>query len=257
MASKPPVDPQTDLFPDASPPEPNATASRPQEPGAKETPDNRTQAIETLLRCCSPVRAGSHAAAWLKSRRIFKKTWESQRLRVVDEYRNASFTLSGAFPMDRLQAWGLFNKEGHLRFYRHSLLLPWLDGGHAVWLQARAPDPEVKPAELSLTGPIPCPYNARLLDGAPGRLYLCSGALDTLELIEAGFPAVGVPEGTGLKPAWVTRFRGKSVYVAFDGDADGEAAATKAIALLTGAEVEAHRLEIPAGKDVGEWVAGR
>jgi DNA primase len=196
------------------------------------------------------------AAAWLKSRRVFRKTWESQQLRVVEDYRNASLTLSGEFPMERLRAWGVFNKEAHLRFYRHSLLLPWIDSGHAVWLQARAPDPEVKPAELSLSGPVPCPYNARLLDGSSGRLYLCAGVLDTLELLEAGFPAVGVPEGTELKSAWVPRFRGKSVYVAFDGDAAGEASATKAIALLTAGGIEAHRLEVPAGKDVGLWMAG-
>ena len=158
---------------------------------------------------------------------------------------------------DQLTAWGLFNNEGHLRFYRHTLLIPWFDGGHPVYLQARATDPEVSPPELSLTGPVPCPYNARLLDGSEGRLYLCTGSLDTLELLEAGFPAVGVPSDTDLKPAWLPRFRNKSVFLAFDADAAGEAAAAKAIALLTGQGIDAHRLRVPAGKRVGDWLAGK
>lgn len=210
-----------------------------------------------LLALSTPVRAGSHAAAWLKARRVYKKTWDAQNLRVVDNYRHAAEGLRMRFPLKNLTAWGLFNKEGHLRFYRHSLLFPWMDEGRAQYLQARAPDPEVKPPELFSAGPAPCPYNARLLDGGPGRLYLCAGVIDTMVLLEAGFPAVGVPGEGNLKPAWLPRFRGKSVYVAFDADARGEAAAAKAVTLLAGAGVEAHRLHVPAGKDVGEWVAGK
>ena len=44
-----------------------------------------------------------------------------------------------------------------------------------------------------MAGPIPIPYNARLLDGEPGQIYLCEGVIDTLTLLEQGFPAVGVP----------------------------------------------------------------
>jgi len=213
---------------------------------------------EALLEASSPLRAGSKAAAWLKSRRIFKKTWEGQGLRVVDNYRRVSEDLLSSFPLAELQAGGLFNKDGHLRFYRHSLLVPWFDAGHPTYLQAFAPEDDAVPPELSVTGAVPHPYNARLLDGAPGRLYLCSGALDAMELLEAGFPAVGVPGA--VKTPWLSRFRNKSVYIAFDGDAEGEAAAVAVIATLGAAKslgVETHRLAVPAGKRVCEWVAGR
>ncbi len=210
-----------------------------------------------MLDLCPPVRAGSRTAAWLKAQRVFKKTWDTQGLRMVEDYHHATEALRTRFLAAQLTAWGLFNNEGHLRFYRHTLLIPWFDGGHPVYLQARATDPEVSPPELSLTGPVPCPYNARLLDGSEGRLYLCTGSLDTLELLEAGFPAVGVPSDTDLKPAWLPRFRNKSVFLAFDADAAGEAAAAKAIALLTGQGIDAHRLRVPAGKRVGDWLAGK
>lgn len=238
---------------------------------------DRPHMLQVLLDASTPVKAGSKAAAWLKTHRIFKKTWESQDLRVVENYRRTSDALLAAFPLDALQVEGLFNKDGHLRFYKHSLLVPWLDAGHAAYLQAFAPEGHAVPPDLTVAGPIPCPYNARLLDGASGRLYLCAGALDTMELLEAGFPAVGLPrlpstrrehahEGddvrtdTLLKTSWLARFRNKSVYVAFDGDADGEAAATTVIAKLGALQtlgVETHRLAVPAGKRVGDWVAGR
>lgn len=253
---------QTDLFP-ATTDESARSASAAPKPPAPAAPvpqiraPSRTEGLQTLLEVCPPVRAGSRAAAWLKSRRVFKKTWDSQQLRVVDDYRRVTEELLARFSAAQWTAWGVFNKEGHLRFYRHTVLLPWFDGGHPVYLQARSPDPEVVPVELSVSGPIPCPYNAQLLDGEEGRLYLCMGAMDTLELLDAGFPAVGVPAGMDLRPAWLPRFRNKSVFLAFDADADGEAAAAKAIALLNGQGVDAHRLRVPAGKRVGDWLAGK
>jgi hypothetical protein len=248
---------QTELFQAPTPEAQPAAPAPPEKPAEPEDSANRIDALRTLLELCTPVRAGSKAAAWLKERRVFRKTWDAQGLRCVDHYHRAHEDLVTRFPAAQLTAWGLFNKEGHLRFYRHSLLLPWFDGGQAVYLQARALDAEVKPEELSIASPVPCPYNAGLLNGEPGRLYLCAGALDTLILLEAGFPAVGVPADTGLKPSWLPRFRNKSVFVAFDADARGEARAAKTIALLTGGGIEAHRLQVPPGKEVGEWLAGK
>jgi DNA primase len=253
---------QTELFP-AAPASPGGLPATPENSPprpAQESSAGRVEAVMLLLELCAPVRAGSRAASWLKARRVFKKTWDGLGLRSVDHYARATDGLLARFSPEKLAAWGLFNREGHLRFYRHSLLVPWFDGGRPVHLQAFAPDPTVTPAWLSLPGPVPCPYNARLLDGTPGRLYLCDGTLNTLSLLEAGFPGVGVPdvsEGAELRASWLPRFRNKSVYLAFGADAAGEAAAAKSIALLADRGVEAHRVRVPAGKDVGEWLAGR
>lgn len=287
-----PVPPTPEHPAPAPPPNPNPAEIRP--PAAMTGGDVqalRPAMLRTLLELASPVRAGGKAAAWLKTHRVFKKTWDAQGLRVVDHYRRVTDGLLAEFPLAALQAGGLFNHEGHLRFYRHSLLAPWIDGDHAAHLQAFAPDDAATPPALSVSGAIPCPYNTRLLDGAPGRLYLCAGVLDTLEFLEAGFPAVGLPRtftatrersdapgdapdheksGPGapgsaaasilLKPSWLSRFRNKSVYIAFDGDAEGEAAAATVMALLASVAhlgVEPHRLAVPAGRRVGDWLAGR
>ncbi len=239
---------QTDLFPSRIVPPP------PRPPEWSDDDDrNRREVLQALLHGCRPV--SGKAAAWLRSRRIFQKTWTAQRLRVVDDYAAISDHLTQHFSPEALRAGGLFNAEGHLRFYRHPLLLPYFDAeGAPVYLQARALEAEIKPKELSLAGPIPCPYNAALLDGEPGHLYLCEGVIDTLTLLEAGFAAVGIPGAANFKPAWCRLFRNKSVFVAFDADAAGEAGAAKSIALLADAGVTAHRLAIPAGKDINEWL---
>ncbi|HLU69659.1 MAG TPA: toprim domain-containing protein [Fibrobacteria bacterium] len=213
--------------------------------------DDPAPGLRALLALAAPVRG--RAAAWLKSRRIFRRTWEAHGLRVVDDYRAVSEGLRARFPLARLQAWGLLNPAGNLRCYRHTLLLPYFDQGEPVSLQARTLDPDVVPRELSL-GPVTVPYNAALLDGTPGRLYLCEGAMDTLSLLEAGFPAVGIPDAADFKPSWTERFREKIVFVAFDADAAGEAGAARVIALLAEGGVEAHRLQVPPGKDLNEWL---
>jgi DNA primase len=222
-----------------------------------------SEGLETLLSACAPVRG--KAAAWLKARRIFQKTWQAQGLRVVEDYRKVGNLLRDRFSYEDLRAWGLVNTEGNLRFYRHTLLVPYFDTEHQpeprpVYLQAFAIDPAVKPPVLSLsgmtgfTGPIPCPYNAPVLDGTAGRLYLCEDVLDTLGLLEAGFPAVGIQGSVSFRAEWIPRFQNKSVYVAFAADATGKAASDRLLSLFAENGIDAHRLKLPPGKDISEWL---
>jgi len=231
---------------DGRPPQPTTTTA---------PPDRRLELIAAFLELCHPVRGSGKAVTWLKGRRIFKKTWDGQKLRVVENYGRISDELAAGFSSSDLRDSGLFNAEGHLRFYRHPLVLPYFDReGRAVYLQARALETDVKPKELSLAGAIPCPYNARILDGEPGLLYLCEGVVDCLTLIEAGFPSVGIPGAANLKPGWIPLFRNKSVYVVFDADAAGEAGTDRALALFADQDIEAHRIQLPAGKDINDWL---
>ena len=155
----------------------------------------RQRMLASLLEACAPV--GGAAGGYLAKRRIFKRTWTAQRLRMIDDYAGVSRKLEAAYGLDDLVRLGFFNAAGHLRFYRHVLLFPYFDiTGRAVYLQARAietdaagakgagtTDPgakhpgakgaasgSAKPKELSLAGHIPLPYNSRLLDGEPGQI---------------------------------------------------------------------------------------
>jgi len=217
-----------------------------------ESNSQRREIIRALLQHCKPI--SGKVAMYLQKRRVFKRTWDSQRLRMIDDYASISQKLANEFSLDLLEQSGIFNPAGHLRFYRHTLLFPYFDqAGQAIYLQARSIDPETKPKELSLAGAIPIPYNIRVLDEVPGQIYLCEGVIDTLTLIEQGFPAVGVPGTGNFKPAWVTLFKNKTVHVAFDPDAPGESGAKKAMDILSVHGVEVKRLAPPRGMDLNDW----
>ena len=212
----------------------------------------RHRILAALLEACPPV--GGKAAQYLQKRRIFERTWDQQKLRMIDDYAGVSRKLEAAFGFADLERTGFFNAAGHLRYYRHKLLFPYFDAqGRPVYMQARAIEADAKPKELSMAGPIPIPYNSRLLNGEPGQIYLCEGVIDTLTLLEQGFPAVGVPGAANFKPAWAALFRNKSVHVAFDPDAPGESGAAKAIEKLQAHGIEARRLTPPKGMDLNDW----
>ncbi len=213
----------------------------------------RREILESLLNWCPPVDGS--VARYLQKRRIFKRTWEKQKLRMIDDYSAISRKLEVTYGLPTLLAAGLFNAAGHLRYYKHPLLFPYYDSsGHPVYLQARAVDPKTQPKELSLAGPIPLPYNSLLLNGEPGHIYLCEGVIDTLTLIEQGFPAVGIPGAGNFKPAWTEMFRNKTVHVAFDPDAPGESGAARVMDLFKAAGIETRRLAPPGGMDLNDWL---
>ncbi|HLP40308.1 MAG TPA: toprim domain-containing protein, partial [Fibrobacteria bacterium] len=236
----------------ASAASPAPPAPRPA-PVASDEASLRVAILVALLNLCVPVQGP--VARYLQKRRIFKRTWDTQRLRMIGDYGATSSALEARFGREALERAGFFNPSGHLRYYRHRLLFPYLDpAGRPVYLQARAIEADARPKELSMVGPIPLPYNVRLLDGEPGQIYLCEGVIDTLTLLEQGVPAVGIPGAANFKPAWVPLFRSKTVRVAFDPDQPGENGAAKTMDLLAAGGVETRRLAPPKGLDLNDWL---
>jgi DNA primase len=208
--------------------------------------------LKALLTACAPL--SGRVGQYLVKRRIFKRTWDRQGLRMIENYSEVSRKLESEFSLLDLERAGFFNAAGHLRYYRHKLLFPYYNQlGQPVYMQARAIEPDVKPKELSMSGHIPLPYNCRVLNGEPGQIYLCEGIIDTLTLIEQGFPAVGVPGAAIFKPQWADLFTNKTVHVAYDPDAPGESGALRAMEILKAHGIEVRRLAPPRGMDLNEW----
>ena len=242
--------------PSPEPPPPSLPARKSE--GELEDERLRIRILAALLEACPPI--SGKVARYLQKRRIFKRTWDSQKLRMIDDYGGVSRKLEAEFGSADLARMGFFNAAGHLRYYRHKLLFPYFDQqGRPVYMQARAIDADASgprgpaPKELSMSGHIPLPYNCRLLNGEPGQIYLCEGVIDTLTLLEQGFPSVGVPGAANFKPAWAALFRNKTVHVAFDPDAPGESGAAKTIEKLAAHGIEARRLAPPTGMDLNDW----
>lgn len=207
-----------------------------------------------LLDCCEGLTR--EALAYLKSRRIFRKTADRMRLSSIRNYEEVSGRLEDRFGLDLLRRTGLFNSKGHFRFYRHNLLIPYFVNREPVWFQARTIDPAASPKELNLPCAIPAPYNIDGVRNAP-LVYLCEGAIDTLTLIEQGFPAAGIPGARNFKPEWVDFFAGKKIFSAFDADPAGRMGNERMAALFGARKIPFSVLPIPEGRDINDLFTGK
>ncbi|NLB64046.1 MAG: toprim domain-containing protein [Fibrobacter sp.] len=220
----------------------------------------REKTILKFLKMLAPIeKADSQgqlaAQKYLMKRKIFAKTAKTMRLRWVDDYGRINETMQRNFSRELLFSTGLINEKGNLRFYKHPLIIPYLDAEfRPLHFQARALDPTIKPKELSLKGKIPVPYNSAVLNGEPGWVYLCEGPIDALTLIEQGFAAVAVPGVQHLKAEWVHKFKNKKVKVCYDNDVAGNQAATRVIEQFNQEGIKAERLDfLPDGSDINDW----
>jgi DNA primase len=213
--------------------------------------------IFDFLSLLSPVPPNKTVGWWLAKRHIYKPTWDKVLLRYIDDYDNVGRKLLDNHSMEDLQAAGLFNSQGKLRYGRHPLIIPYIDEMHRpFFFQARAIDKNIQPKELNFQGTIPFPYNKEVLDGKPGTVYLCEGAIDTLTLLGHGFHAVGIP-GTIFKPEWISLFRNKKVILCLDNDSAGKSCEARISALLqeAGLETESFGL-LPENEDINSWLGG-
>jgi DNA primase len=220
----------------------------------------REKTILGFLKMLAPLEhPDSHgrfeARDYLVRRKIFLKTWNAMRLRWVDDYGRVNDALRRDFDGDLLREVGITNEHGNLRFYKHKLIIPYLDDkNRPLHFQARATEQDTTPKELSLRGHIPCPYNVKMLDQRSGLVYLCEGPIDTLTLIDRGIPAVGVPGVSHLKAEWIPLFQNKSVIVCFDNDEAGRTASAKVVDAFMSQGIDAKPLTIlPDGTDINDW----
>jgi DNA primase len=96
------------------------------------------------------------------------------------------------------------------------------------------------------------------LDGKPGIVYLCEGAIDTLTLLGHNFNAVGIPGINSFKPEWAEMFKNKKVILCLDNDAAGKASEARISAMLQKAGLETHSFGLlPEGEDINSWFASR
>ena len=151
------------------------------------------------------------------------------------------------------------DKGGHYDRFRDRLVFPLLwTGGRVVGFGGRALD-DSEPKYLN--SPETRVYHkgqylyglaqARPALRASREAILVEGYMDTLSLYEAGFHNVVASAGTALTPEQarvISRYADR-VFVAYDGDAAGIAAATKAAELLVKLGVKVRIAALPDGAD--------
>lgn len=216
--------------------------------------EKRIEIFQHFIQCCDTLSSAD--SNYLKSRRIFSKTVNRQKLCAIRNYEETAARIEECYDRTLLLEAGLFNDKGHLRFYKHRLILPYWWEGRPVYFQARAIDPEVKPKELNPSGSIPIPYNIDATQSSP-LIYLCEGVIDTLTLIEQGFPAVGIPGAKNFKEEWTVYFKNKRVFSVFDADAAGKAGNEKLKTIFAKEKIYFEVIRIPEGSDVNDLFTGK
>lgn len=237
-------------------PPPNLTLRKPKEYKL----DWRHPLFLKFLQLCNPV--GGKERAYLNKRKIFKDIIDKQKLRMVGDYSLVQGELKKAFSKEQLIESGLFNENGYLRYFKHTLIFPYLDfDGKVCYFQSRAVEQDTHPKELNPRGRIPLPYNAPALKSDVNSIYIAEGAIDCLTILEKGFVAVGIPGAKNFKEDWVPYFKNKKVYLAFDRDRVGREGEMQIKSLLDRSGIECHfmqehlpkNMQMPDGFDVNDW----
>ena len=131
------------------------------------------------------------------------------------------------------------------------LIIPYSQDGIVVTVRGRQlPGHETDKKYMSLPGTTTPPYIPERIDPEKPVL-LCEGEFDALLASQFGFQAIGIPGAQHFEKDKDLIAHYPSVYVAFDGDDAGRKGMDKVIKSL----VEARRVDLPEGFDVGDYLS--
>jgi len=166
---------------------------------------------------------------------------------------------SGAELRGRLQALGILRESGHEHF-NGSLVIPIVDpAGDVLGMYGRKITPGLRegtPLHLYLPGPHKGVWNEEALL-ASKEIILCEALIDALTFWCAGFRNVtssyGVSGFTGDHRAAFRKHGIEQVWIAYDRDEAGDAAAERLREELLKLGIGSHRVLFPKGMDANEY----
>ena len=148
-------------------------------------------------------------------------------------------------------------------YFRGRLIFPIIDNfGNVIAFGGRATDDESKPKYLN-TSDTPVFKKSRNLfalnfarSSCEEYLILCEGYMDVIAVNIAGFPNAVATLGTALtaEQARIMAKYTKKVVISYDSDDAGQAAAKRAIPLLSEAGLEVSVLKMRDAKDPDEYI---
>ena len=166
---------------------------------------------------------------------------------------------SFGFPDQGIRDCGLFTGKGER--FAGMVVAPELVGSRVQWLMGRTISPEKSPRFQALPGPKPVLGLSGLGQAQP-FVVLTEGLFDWLTLVQWGYPACAALGTQGLERVAVALRGCRRVFLAFDNDEAGQAAATwlsellggraATISLLCGAGDVADLAARPGGEEIFE-----
>lgn len=157
---------------------------------------------------------------YLKKRGLEQETLDSFLLFNVKDYQATNEHLKSKFSADLLSKSGIVGDKGNLIFYKHTIIIPFLQDDRIVFLQGRRLDQE-QPKYLNLKTPVPL-YNRDTLKKAESKIYIAEGVFDAMMLEQNGYNAVAILGVNNFKPDYVDLFKELDVILVLDNDEAGE-----------------------------------
>ena len=165
----------------------------------------------------------------------------------------------GAELRGRLQRLGILRESGHEHF-NGSLIIPVFDlEGNVLGMYGRKITPGLRegtPLHMYLPGPHRGVWNEEALQ-ASKEIILCESLIDALTFWCAGFRNVtasyGVNGFTEDHKQAFAKHGIRNVWIAYDRDEAGDAAAERLKEELTAMGIESHRVLFPKGMDANEY----
>jgi DNA primase len=216
---------------DASPERPaTAVATAPASSTPEPTPVRDTALLTAAMRCYArQLQLGEPAQAYLASRGISAEAAHRLGLGYSSGHGLRSWLADAGFDDGRVRASGLIS-EGRERF-RGMIVVPELASGRVQWLAGRAIHPQARPRFQALPGPKPVLGLSRLPSPSPW-IVLTEGLFDWLALAGWGLPAVAALGTQGMDRLAASLQDQSRVFLAFDADEAGRAAAHELAGLL-------------------------
>jgi len=159
---------------------------------------------------------------YLKNRGLTDETLNRFLLFSVKDYQATDKHLKSKFSLDELQKAGIVGEKGNLIFYKHKIIIPFLQDGRIIFLQGRRLDQE-QSKYLHLKRPVPLYNRDVLVELEKGKkVYITEGVFDAMMLEQNGYKAIGILGVNNFKPDYIDLFKGLDVVLALDNDKTGE-----------------------------------
>ena len=198
---------------------------------AVESPPD-TELYEALLRQ-APLQASG--MQYLLKRGLSKKIISDFRIGQLSDCTHLIWDIIHTYGYQRVDTAGLLTKSSTRRkwqslFPPQSLLFPFFEDGHVVYLQVRRLfGSAVQGRWRNLNHRKRRIYNFdAIFNNKRTPFAICEGAIDTLSAIEFGYDAIGLMGvNMELKEEHMRRLRDKQVVILLDWDSMGETRSTK------------------------------
>lgn len=203
----------------------------------------------------------------INGRRISEKSIEKFKLFNVSDYHRINARMKKVFPISELKRSGLYNKQGNLIFFKHSIIIPYLHKNDIIYMRGR----------YFFDGTARCDNSKYigLCDDGLGlntgkrifnhdvikklkpnsKVFICEGEFDCISTAELGYAAVGIPGVGNLNEKLLKPFNELKPCLLMDQDEAGKQLTFKLIEYFTKNKVPIYAKLFPEEfKDVSDFL---